>query len=614
MNTVFKSLLVFALLLIMQHIYATSILVEVESFKEKGGWVLDQQFAFQMGSPYLLAHGMGKPVANATTNVDFQKKGKYHVWVRTMNWAPGNWKAPGRFKLIINGQSIKEELGTQTGWGWQYAGEVKIKKSTVFLELEDLTGFEGRCDAIYFSTAKNTPPDNKQLLDKWRIQQKKKEEISSLHYDFVVIGGGTAGCAAAIAAAEKGLKVALIHDRPLLGGNASAEIRVHTLGQYGFFERIIKMIDTEHYPNGSDESIAENVKRMMNIGSYDNIQTFLNWQAVDVVVNDKTIQNVLARNTETNKQIRFEAPVFADCTGDAWIGYWAGAECMYGRESKMQYGEHADNPAGFRFDFNKSLNHSWSADNDIVWSPEVPDGRVMGASLLWNSSKQPTSSIFPEVPWAMEVAKNHEAINGEWYWEYSNDLLSQIDDAEAIRDHMFKAIYGSFYNAKRHSENKNIALKWVSYLLGKRESRRLIGDYIYTFNDVRNKVQLEDAVVFETRSVDVHHQQLLIDSTKPDFLSDAIYYKASYSIPYRSLYSRDIKNLFMAGRNFSCSHIGLGGPRVMKTTAQMGCVVGYAASLCVSKGVNPRDIYLTYLSQLMEYIKSSDDEKVFIKQ
>jgi hypothetical protein len=157
-------------------------------------------------------------------------------------------------------------------------------------------------------------------------------------------------------------------------------------------------------------------------------------------------------------------------------------------------------------------------------------------------------------------------------------------------------------------------LAWVSYLLGKRESRRLTGDYIYTFNDVRNETMFEDAVVFESRSVDVHHQQALTDSIKPDFFSDAIYYKKTYSIPYRSLYSKNIKNLFMAGRNFSCSHLGLGGPRVMNTTAQMGCVVGYAASLCVTKDVLPSDIYQTYLPQLMDLIKSSDDEKVMIEE
>ena len=616
MRNCFKTTLIFFLLTTMQMVNAAAILIEAESFKNKGGWVTDQQFVFQMGSPYLLAHGMGKPVADTTTEIELSKTGSYHVWVRTMNWAPGNWEAPGRFRLIVNNQEIKTDLGVNAGWKWQYAGKVSIRKKTVTLSLKDLTGFEGRCDAIWFSTKKETPPDEAKSLELWRKQQKhtEKEKVKLQKFDLVVVGGGTAGCAAAIAAAEKGLKVALIHDRPVLGGNASGEVRVHTLGQYGFFERIIQKIETEHHPNGSAALLADDEKRMKNMCAYDNIRLFLSWQAVDAKAENNSIKYVEASHVETGETIRFEAPVFADCTGDAWIGYWAGAAYMYGRESKHQFGEEEASPEGFKFDFNKSLKELWTTHKDIIWSPEQPDQRVMGSSVLWNSALKDYSSSFPEVPWAMEVAKGHKAIKGEWYWEYSSNELSQIDDAEAIRDHMFKAIYGSFYNAKQLPENEKVELAWVSYLLGKRESRRLTGDYIYTFNDVRDDTKFDDAVVFESRSVDVHHQQVLVNSTKPDFLSDALYYKKTYSIPYRSLYSKNIKNLFMAGRNFSCSHLGLGGPRVMNTTAQMGCVVGYAASLCVENEVLPRDIYENYLPQLMELLKSSDDEKVMIEE
>jgi hypothetical protein len=207
----------------------------------------------------------------------------------------------------------------------------------------------------------------------------------------------------------------------------------------------------------------------------------------------------------------------------------------------------------------------------------------------------------------MDVAKSHSAINGEWYWEYSTDSLNQIDDAEQIRDHMLKAIYGSFWNAKQKPENSNIKLEWVSYLVGKRESRRLKGDYIYTFNDAKNMTRFKDAVVKEVREIDVHYQQNLADTTKSDFLSEALFYKVkNYYIPYRSLYSKNIKNLFMAGRCFSCSHIGLGGPRVMNTTGQMGAAVGYAASLCNKHNTIPADIYQTYLSELLELIENGN--------
>ena len=126
-----------------------SVLLEAESFDIKGGWLVDPQFVEQMGSPYLLAHGLGKPVANAETKVVVPAGGKYHVWARTMNWAPGEWESPGRFKILINDKALKTVLGTEEGWGWQYAGTINIKDTTFSLKLQDISGFDGRCDAIF---------------------------------------------------------------------------------------------------------------------------------------------------------------------------------------------------------------------------------------------------------------------------------------------------------------------------------------------------------------------------------------------------------------------------------------------------------------------------------
>ena len=156
----------------------------------------------------------------------------------------------------------------------------------------------------------------------------------------------------------------------------------------------------------------------------------------------------------------------------------------------------------------------------------------------------------------------------------------------------------------KKEKHKNIKLQWVSYLVGKRESRRLIGDHVFTFNDVRNLVKFKDSVVMEIREVDVHFQKNLQDENKVDFLSEAIFYKTpKYYIPYRSLYSKNINNLFMAGRNFSCSHIGLGGPRVMLTTGQMGAAVGFASSICKKYDVNPRGVYTDHLEEYMQLIE-----------
>lgn len=568
-------------------------LIEAESFINKGNWVTDPQFIQQMGSTYLMAHGMGAPVKNASTKVAMPAKGKYHLWARTKNWAPGNWDAPGQFKIAINGQAVNFIFGKTPNWTWEYAGEVILPSKETSLELIDLTGFNGRCDAIYLSKTKTDPPAGGPELAEWR-KKKLKEPLApetTKTYDLVVTGGGLSGCAAAIAAAEKGLKVALIHDRPVLGGNASSEIRVHTLGIYGKFERILRMIDTEHYPNGSPEALKDQEKRDRNMQRYTNIEIHYNWRAYNAVADSNVIQYVDAQHTSSGKRIRFKAPLFVDATGDGWIGYWAGAKYAYGRESVHQYGE------------------AWNEWGEL-WSPEEPDNFVMGSSILWRTEVAETVQKFPQQPWAKEVSRAHKATAGEWYWEFSRNDLHQIDDGEEIRDHLLKAIYGSFANAKQTPGNEKYRLQWVSYLLGKRESRRLIGDHIFTFNDVVNKSKFPDSVVVEKREIDVHFQQNLQTETAPDFLSKALFYKTDhYYIPYRSLYSQNISNLFMAGRCFSCSHIGLGGPRVMRTTGQMGAAVGFAAAICHKYKAKPRDVYEKYLQEYMGVIAQQQEIK-----
>lgn len=566
------------------------VLIEAESFSDKGGWVVDPQFVEQMGSPYLLAHGLGTPVQNARTEIKIESNGRYYVWVRTKNWAAGEWEAPGRFRLLINGEELESTLGTgEENWSWQYAGKIKVNDTVNILELKDMTGFEGRCDAIYLSTLKKEPPEAGDPLSEWRkrLLAETEDPATTETFDLVVVGGGIAGCAASVAAAEQGMKVALVHDRPVLGGNASSEIRVHTEGITWKSERILSMLNTVWWPNGSPDAALDDKKRHDFIKGYENITLFLNWRAYNASTEGSSITSVDARHTSTGEIKRFSAPLFIDCTGDGWIGYWAGAEYMYGREDSSTFGE------------------NWEKYKEL-WSPPAPDNQVMGSSVLWRSYDTGNPVIFPEVPWAKEVSGEYKATSGTWKWEFSRNDLNQIDDAEYIRDHMLKAIYGSFFNAKKDPLNANLALEWVSYLVGKRESRRLKGDYIYTFKDERNMVEFPDAVVMEKRNIDVHYQQIQSDSSQPDFLSEALYYQVDhYYIPYRSLYSVNITNLLMAGRCFSCSHVGLGGPRVMNTTGQMGIAVGYAASLCKKYGTDPRGIYQNHISELKDLIEYS---------
>ena len=237
MNRITYILLVALFAFIPEYIYSADLWVEAEGFDNKGGWVVDQQFMDQMGSSYLMAHGMGQPVEDAETEINFDKTGVYHVYVRTYNWTSPwyNGEGPGKFRLKLNGETFSAVLGvTGDRWMWQKAGIVEVKQKKNRLALHDLSGFNGRCDAIYFTMDENDIPaaDVKTLSEmRYRKLNLTKKTPSAEKFDFVVVGGGIAGMSAAISAARLGCKVALVHDRPVLGGNNSSEVRVHLGGR-----------------------------------------------------------------------------------------------------------------------------------------------------------------------------------------------------------------------------------------------------------------------------------------------------------------------------------------------------------------------------------------------
>ena len=554
-----------------------ALLIETESFKIKGGWVVDQQFTDIMGSSYLLAHGYGKPVENAESAVTFPATGVYRIWVRTKDWIPDHPDHPGIFKVLIDTLELEKTFGANDNdWSWQDGGLVNISKTEVNIAIKDLTGFEGRCDAIFFTAdTLFNPPNKLEEMKAWKKALSGIEDIppSAGEFDLVVVGGGIAGCSAAIAAARTDIKVALIQDRPYLGGNSSQEIRVHTLGLPG--KQIVNEINTPHYPNGSSTAIDYTAVRHDVLSGESNISLFLSTRAYRTNTNGSVITSVDARHIETGEELRFSAPIFIDCTGDGWIGFWAGAEYRMGREAKSEH--------------NESL------------APDVTDSITMGNTLLWNSREAGQEVVFPEVPWAMDVAKDYSATKGEWFWEYGFHL-NTIYDAEQIRDHMFRAIYGSFYNAKQKAGNENRELEWVAYIAGKRESRRLIGDYVLTENDVRTHPDFPDGFVFEQREIDIHR----LKPGNYDFLSVADFNSIQpYKIPFRCFYSINIDNLMMAGRCLSATHVGLGSPRVMNTCGQMGVTVGFAASLCKKYNTLPRGVYQSHIEELRTLLSNT---------
>ena len=210
------------------------VLVEAASFQNLGGWKLDTQHYLQMGGCYLLAHGMGKPVANATTKATLPEKGTWHVSVRTRNWCPGDWQAPGRFKVRVDGKLLKPEFGTEgKDWHWQAGGSVEIATAgPVEVALEDLTGFDGRCDAIYFS--KDAKPDlpNGDLaaLADWKDQVsgragKKIEEKAALEMAYKAVSQGASGVDMGRNIFQSEWPVAMIKAvREIVHKNATAEV------------------------------------------------------------------------------------------------------------------------------------------------------------------------------------------------------------------------------------------------------------------------------------------------------------------------------------------------------------------------------------------------------
>ena len=306
---------------------ADRILLEAEAFSDKGGWQIDQQFMDIMGSPYIIAHGMGRPVQDAETVFNVQQTGTYNVYVRTYNWT-SPWykgKGPGSFCVVINGKRLSISGDTEKTWTWTHVGQSALKKGVCKIALQDMTGFDGRCDAIYLTNDNDVPPSA--APDSWR-RQLNPIQTTSQHYDFVVIGGGVGGMCTAVSAARLGLKVALVNNRPVWGGNNSSEIRVHLgglveVGNYPNLGRMLCEFGPSRGGNAKPKDYYEDAKKDSFLKAEPNVTLLPNYHAVRVEKQGSKISEVIIRHIESGHQIILEAPLFADCTGDANIGYSA---------------------------------------------------------------------------------------------------------------------------------------------------------------------------------------------------------------------------------------------------------------------------------------------------
>jgi len=583
-----RFLVLLTLLLAAAPLRAATVLVEAESFADRGGWVIDSMFVDQMGSSFLLAHGMGEPVKPASTTVTLPKAGAYRVFVRTRDWAHPH--GPGAFALHVDGKPLDTPFGTKCGpdWTWQAGGTVTVDKDTVALTLVDKTGFEGRCDAILFTDDANfTPPTDMRELAAFRRKALGLPDAppDAGQYDLVVVGGGIAGTSAAVAAARMDLKVALIQNRPVLGGNASSEIRVRPEGKLNdaVFPRLSDIVNEVvagfTSPNTSPQSIKADATREQVVRNEPNISLFLNTHVYAVEKAGKRIKAVVARDVATNRELRFPGKLFADCTGDANVGFLAGADFRQGREGFAETGE--------------------------GMAPPEPDKKTMGTSNMWYAKDMGAPSPFPaDLPWALQFSPQSVYIvtQGNWDWEGGMNM-DTIRDAEQIRDHNFRAIYGNWSFVKnKYTKLANWKLDWVAYVGGRRESRRLIGDVILSQHDIQSQRKYPDGCVTTGWPLDLHEPA---DKNAEAFPGQEFRSKVSkairidaYDVPYRCFYSRNVDNLFMAGRNISVTHVALGTVRVQKTTGMMGVAIGRAAVLATRYDTTPRGVYEKHLDEL----------------
>jgi len=596
---------------------AQHVLLEAEQFTQQGGWDVDQQSMDQMGSPYLLAHGLGVPVKDATTQAKFPAKGTYRVWVRTRDWvAP--WKvpgAPGKFQVMVNGKPLAVTFGTEgADWHWQDGGTVEVDTQAT-VALHDLTGFEGRCDAIVFtSDMKFTPPNADPEMTTFRRTELGLlgEPSDGGSFDLVVVGGGIAGTATAISAARNGLTVALIQDRPVLGGNGSSEVRVWPEGHtrqkpYPRIGEIVEEICPPKRPgtgNAKGGDIYDDDRKMRAALAEPLITLMLEHRVNAVETKDKRIITVTAQSTRTARRVKVSGKFFADCTGDGTVGFLAGADYEISNEGNM------------------GASNLWNvldqADAKQVLHCECKDKDAL--TVLTESGK--VAAPFPRLPWALDLSdkpfpgrKSFKAqwantpLNnlGGWFWESGFDK-DPINDIERIRDLNMRAMYGAWDALKNvDKQYPNHRLGWSAFIAGKRESRRLIGDVMLKADDFRKGKEYPDPAFPNTWHIDIHvpHPDYDKGLKGDEFISQATTgkeysYKGPYWAPYRCLYSRNISNLFMAGRDISVEREAIGPIRVMRTCGMMGEIVGKAAWICVRHETSPRGVYESYLDLLKE--------------
>ncbi len=417
--------------------------------------------------------------------------------------------------------------------------------------------------------------------------------------DLCVIGGGISGLCAAVSAARNGINVVLMHERPVLGGNASSEIRMWVCGARGENNRETGLIE---------EIALENTYRNPTKNYYlwdtvlyefalreKNLTLLLNCTCMDASVEtgnfadgrDRRITSVTGYQMTTQQMIEVKSKFYADCSGDSILAPLTGAEFKMGRESADEYGEQTH--------------------------VKTPDDMTMGMSCLIYGRETTEDVKFTPPSWSTKLSKEdtdnrrpdiYSSYENFWYLELGGNR-NTIKDTEEITKELVPLALGMWDFVKNSGEydSSKWDIDFLGFLPGKRESRRMMGEYIIKQTDISNDVQFEDTVAFGGWPLDDHfpagfYHRGTANTDVPT--------AAPYCIPYRALYSKNVENLFFAGRNISMTHMAMSSVRVMATCGLLGQAVGTAASVATKENLTPHGVYKEKLADLQQLLNNAD--------
>ena len=432
--------------------------------------------------------------------------------------------------------------------------------------------------------------------------------VERINTDLCVIGGGLSGAFCALSAARHGAKVVLMQDRPMLGGNASSEIRMWVRGAKGKFDRESGLIseleerNIKNNPNLSSTLFDATLYDM--VSENENITLVMNTSCLDATMVGNSIKSIIGWQTTTYKYVEVSAKIFADCSGDSILAPLTNAEYRHGREGKSEYGEEL--------------------------APDVADSHTMGMSVIL-AARETDKPVHFTPPSFANVYPNDECFNdnavksvhaqirdhkihtsgGNLWWVELGGEGHSIYDADKVRHELLCAIYGVWDHIKNQGDHgmENWDIDWVGFLPGKRESRRYVGDYVMSEKDVISGGNFYDEVAYGGWPLDDHNPYGMRKNSEESSPSVMIPIKEIYGIPLRSLYSKNIENLVFAGRNISVTHCALSSTRVMATCALIGQATGSAVSLCIKYNENIRSVATSRYAEVQRILL---DDGVFL--